>query len=109
MASRAAALSFTLALASIAAPCAGFAPSPLLLRSPMLGRSSFRASVPRTASLRGNVGRIVMQDFPKPNLENTDNYRIANQLSSKFTATKGKMEKKKVAIIGGGELVDPKK
>jgi len=46
-----------------------------------------------------------MKDYPKPNVENTDNYRNFNELSSSF---KGKLkvgadsQKKKVAIIGGG-------
>ena len=47
---------------------------------------------------------LVMKDFPKPNLEDTDNYRQFNQLSSSFRtelkASEG--QKKKVAIIGGG-------
>ena len=59
-------------------------------------------TVPRVPSLRSNVGKLVMQDYPKPNVENTDNYRIANALSSKFKEVHGKTEKKKVAIIGGG-------
>jgi len=43
-----------------------------------------------------------MQDYPKPNVENTENYRIATALSNKFKEVNGKTEKKKVAIIGGG-------
>ena len=43
-----------------------------------------------------------MEDFPKPNLEDTDNYRIANALSSKFSSSAWKGEKQTVAIIGGG-------
>eukprot|EP00607_Mallomonas_marina_P009797 CAMPEP_0182417746 /NCGR_PEP_ID=MMETSP1167-20130531/2186_1 /TAXON_ID=2988 /ORGANISM="Mallomonas Sp, Strain CCMP3275" /LENGTH=557 /DNA_ID=CAMNT_0024591499 /DNA_START=147 /DNA_END=1820 /DNA_ORIENTATION=- len=43
-----------------------------------------------------------MKDYPKPNVENTDNYRIAQELSSKFKSLKGKGPSKKVAIIGGG-------
>ena len=47
---------------------------------------------------------LVMKDYPKPNVENTDNYRLYNELSSSFgtklKATPG--ETKKVAIIGGG-------
>jgi len=45
-----------------------------------------------------------MKDYPKPNVENTENYRIANTLSSSFKTTLKSHEKskKKVAIIGGG-------
>lgn len=43
-----------------------------------------------------------MKDFPKPNVENTDNFRQAAELSSKFATLKGKGESKSVAIIGGG-------
>jgi 15-cis-phytoene desaturase len=47
---------------------------------------------------------LVMKDYPKPNVENTDNYRLYNELSKTFS-TKLKAqpgEKKKIAIIGGG-------
>jgi len=43
-----------------------------------------------------------MVDFPKPNLEDTDNYREAQALSQKFSSTAWQGEKKSVAIIGGG-------
>lgn len=43
-----------------------------------------------------------MKDYPKPNIENTDNYREAEALSQKFKGFKGKGSSKKVAIIGGG-------
>jgi len=45
-----------------------------------------------------------MKDYPKPNLEDTDNYRLYNALSASFkTSLKASPEqKKKVAIIGGG-------
>jgi 15-cis-phytoene desaturase len=51
-----------------------------------------------------------MKDYPKPNVENTDNYRLFNELSGSFkkklkvdsSATNGSSQKKKVAIIGGG-------
>jgi len=47
---------------------------------------------------------LVMRDFPKPNVENTDPYREANALSARFSGDlKAPAEKKKkVAIIGGG-------
>ncbi|GMI63258.1 hypothetical protein ScalyP_jg8640 [Parmales sp. scaly parma] len=44
-----------------------------------------------------------MADFPKPNVENTDNYRIGEALSSKFPSLKSQNSSPKtVAIIGGG-------
>mmetsp|Transcript_14313 Transcript_14313/g.35939 ORF Transcript_14313/g.35939 Transcript_14313/m.35939 type:complete len:615 (-) Transcript_14313:104-1948(-) len=59
---------------------------------------------PSTTSKSSSNSYLVMKDYPKPNVENTDNYRIGNELSSSF---KGKLradgtQKKKVAIIGGG-------
>ena len=53
---------------------------------------------------------LAMVDYPKPNVENTNNYREMNALSSTFknqlkiddSATNGSSQKKKVAIIGGG-------
>ena len=45
---------------------------------------------------------MAMKDYPKPNVEDTDPYREANALSSKFPTYKGEGAKKKVAIIGGG-------
>jgi len=47
---------------------------------------------------------LVMKDFPKPNLEDTDNYRTAQELSSSFGAALKSNDgsKKRVAIIGGG-------
>ena len=45
-----------------------------------------------------------MKDFPKPNVENTDNYRTYETLSKSFQTTlkASPQQKKKVAIIGGG-------
>ena len=43
-----------------------------------------------------------MKDYPKPNVENTDNYREAAKLSAKFAQLKGNGPSKTVAIIGGG-------
>ncbi|KAJ8601442.1 hypothetical protein CTAYLR_005937 [Chrysophaeum taylorii] len=46
---------------------------------------------------------MTMRDFPKPNVENTENYREATRLSSRFTSDlKAAGSPKKVAIIGGG-------
>ena len=51
-----------------------------------------------------NKNALVMRDYPKPNVENTDNYRQYNALSQSFSTTLKASEgqKKKVAIIGGG-------
>jgi 15-cis-phytoene desaturase len=43
-----------------------------------------------------------MRDYPKPNVGNTENYRIAEELSAKFAQLKSSSTPKKVAIIGGG-------
>lgn len=48
---------------------------------------------------------LVMRDFPKPNVEDTDNYRYAEAMSQSFKSTlriTNPSQKKKVAIIGGG-------
>jgi len=47
-----------------------------------------------------------MKDFPKPNVDNTDNYRDASTMSARFgselrVGPNGE-GKKTVAIIGGG-------
>ena len=48
-----------------------------------------------------------MKDYPKPNVENTDNYRAYEKLSTSFrttlkTSSSSPEQRKKVAIIGGG-------
>ena len=47
---------------------------------------------------------LVMKDFPKPNVEDTDNYRYAETMSKSFSTTlkASPEQKKKVAIIGAG-------
>lgn len=48
---------------------------------------------------------MVMKDYPKPNVEDTDNYRFAETMSSSFKGSikiKDESQKKNVAIIGGG-------
>ena len=54
----------------------------------------------RISYKRGN--NVVMKDYPKPNVENTENYREAARLSQKFKDLNGKGPSKTVAIIGGG-------
>ena len=50
---------------------------------------------------------LVMKDYPKPNVENTDNYRLFNELSASFRTklniqSDQSHQPKKVVIIGGG-------
>merc|ERR1719217_1954758 len=55
------------------------------------------------ASVAGMQAEGQWGDFPQPKqIKNTDNFREAKELSSKFKKVKGEGEKKKVAIIGGG-------
>merc|ERR1740127_86264 len=59
----------------------------------------------KTRATRRSGMRVEAKDYPKPdNIDKTDNYRIASELSKRF-ATDLKAngtEKKRVAIIGGG-------
>jgi 15-cis-phytoene desaturase len=66
--------------------------------------SAFAPYTPLTTKVKTSSNTLVMKDYPKPNLENTDNYRLFNKLSSSFSRTlkADASEKKKVAIIGGG-------
>ena len=76
-------------LAALVASAAAFAPHT-------------RLATPAKTSINRNT--LVMKDFPKPNLEDTDNYRQYNALSKSFSTTLKASEgqKKKVAILGGG-------
>jgi len=58
----------------------------------------------RLTSGAKNGASLVMKDFPKPNVENTENYRNYEALSRSFSETlrASPAQKKKVAIIGGG-------
>lgn len=71
----------------LAATCHAFAPHTRLAPPVQNGKST-----------------LVMKDFPKPNVENTENYRNYEKLSKSFSTTlkADASEKKKVAIIGGG-------
>jgi len=55
---------------------------------------------------RARVVRVEAKDYPKPDaISQTENYRIAGALSSRFTSdlkVSGEGQKKKVAIVGGG-------
>ena len=62
-----------------------------------------------TSSSSSSSSVLVMKDYPKPNVENTDNYRLYNELSASFRTTLNIQNTntkpttpKKVAIIGGG-------
>jgi len=83
--------SLTLAtLATVASTCGAFAPY---------------TPVATSKTLRSGDSNLVMKDFPKPNVEDTDNYRFAESMSSSFGTSlkvKSPEQKKKVAIIGGG-------
>jgi len=73
----------------------GFRQVSLMSPSPLRAFTSSSSSS-SSSSLR-------MADFPKPNVENTDNYRIGEALSSKFPSLKSQNSSPKtVAIIGGG-------
>jgi 15-cis-phytoene desaturase len=52
----------------------------------------------------GNAAAVTMKDYAKPNVEDTDNYRLATGLSERFTGElfAGPPAKKTVAIVGGG-------
>jgi len=55
---------------------------------------------------RARVVRVEAKDYPKPDgISQTENYRVAGALSSRFTSdlkVSGEGQKKKVAIVGGG-------
>ncbi|KAL7502616.1 hypothetical protein ACHAXN_000550 [Cyclotella atomus] len=80
------------ALLSLAAPTAAFQP-----HTPL---TSHRTALPT----RSSVASLTMRDYPKPNVEDTQNYRDAEALSTSFRTTlkASPSQKKRVAIIGGG-------
>jgi len=64
-----------------------------------------RLAASRATSAGSGASSLSMVDYPKPNVEDTDNYRFAEAMSSSFKSglkVKKDGEKKKVAIIGGG-------
>eukprot|EP00567_Pseudictyota_dubia_P001207 CAMPEP_0197464812 /NCGR_PEP_ID=MMETSP1175-20131217/64217_1 /TAXON_ID=1003142 /ORGANISM="Triceratium dubium, Strain CCMP147" /LENGTH=720 /DNA_ID=CAMNT_0043000807 /DNA_START=193 /DNA_END=2356 /DNA_ORIENTATION=- len=77
-------------------------------RSRAFSRSSSRSG--RNGSNgNGSNSLLVMKDYPKPNVEDTDNYRTAETLSSRFSSYSpdgglraDTTQTKKVAIVGGG-------
>ena len=55
--------------------------------------------------MSASASSLVMRDYPKPNVEDTENYRTYEALSKSFTTTLKRDPSdppKKVAIIGGG-------
>lgn len=81
-------------LASALDYSAAFSPSSSFTRSA-------RTWVPKSTA--SSKSTLVMKDFPKPNVEDTDNYRFAEAMSTSFkTSLKNTDTPKKVAIIGGG-------
>lgn len=86
------ALSAALAAAST---CMAFQP-----HSPFVSKPSYSNRIQR----KTKSSSLSMVDFPKPNVEDTDNYRFAEEMSNSFKTTlrATDAQKKKVAIIGGG-------
>ena len=99
-----------LALAALLQAAGAFyAPAPLA----PAGRLRLRAQRAPGVSARRAARGPVMQDFPQPDRlaktglldtlkGNPSNYEVGRELSAKFKSCKGKGDKKKVAIIGGG-------
>ena len=87
-------LAFAAAVAASAQTCSAFMPHTRLTSVPTSTRRIHKSS----------ASNLVMHDYPKPNVEDTDNYRYAEAMSKSFgTNLKASPEqKKKVAVIGGG-------
>lgn len=86
-------LSTVLALTASTTYVQSFQPHTPLLQKPSLSNR-----------MKAGSSTLVMRDYPKPNVEDTDNYRFANAMSESFKTTlrASPAQKKKVAIIGGG-------
>ena len=86
------------AVLAAASTCMAFQPHTPVLSKPSI--SNRRSTHATTSS-----STLVMRDYPKPNVEDTDNYRYAEAMSKSFQTTlrvTNPSQKKKVAIIGGG-------
>lgn len=84
------------AVFAMGSACMAFQP-----HAPLLSKPSGSSRVQRQTK----SSSLVMKDFPKPNVEDTDNYRFATAMSDSFKSTlkvTDPSQKKKVAIIGGG-------
>lgn len=75
----------------------------LLLIAFLSAASAFGPYAPLRSAV-SNRHSLVMKDFPKPNVENTENYRYYKEMSTSFRTSLKAVdgERKKVAIIGGG-------
>ncbi|KAG8466919.1 hypothetical protein KFE25_008298 [Diacronema lutheri] len=63
----------------------------------------FTAPAARSSASRvARASPVTMRDFPKPNVENTDNYRASTALTEKLKSLSAKGGSKSVAIVGGG-------
>jgi len=84
-----------LSAALAASTCMAFQP-----HAPLLSKPSYSNRIQRQTK----SSSLVMKDFPKPNVEDTNNYREATAMSNSFKTTlkASPSQKKKVAIIGGG-------
>lgn len=61
--------------------------------------TAFSTSGMKTIARRAQLS---MKDYPKPDVESTENFREAARLSQRFKELNGKGPSKTVAIIGGG-------
>lgn len=69
------------------------------------GTHAFAPGTPLLSRAASFSSSLVMKDYPKPNVENTENYRTYQALSKSFGTTLKRTNgetAKKVAIIGGG-------
>jgi len=84
------------ALAAAASTCSAFMPHASLMSKPSFAN--------RQSGYATKSSSLQMVDFPKPNVEDTDNYRFSTAMSDSFKTTlkANASQKKKVAIIGGG-------
>eukprot|EP00965_Chrysotila_dentata_P240041 6203454-Pleurochrysis_carterae.AAC.1 len=73
-----------------------------LLHGAALALSLVQPLPPTRLHSPARCASVSMKDYPKPNVENTDNYREGAALSQKLASLAWQGEAKSVAIIGGG-------
>jgi 15-cis-phytoene desaturase len=96
---------FALAAAIAAASATTRAASAFRPHAPVFGRPPASPNNGRARLLTTRSSSISMRDYPKPNVEDTDNYRQAEAMSRSFRTNlrvADPTQKKRVAIIGGG-------